>query len=119
MEWRNEVPAGATRYLDRAALEIVLSNLLRNALDNTGSGHVTLRWQDSVLEVEDTGRGIASGDLPHVFERHYRGGDARAHEGHGIGLALVKRIAERYGWMLSLESRAGEGTRVRLVLSAA
>lgn len=117
--WRNELPAGVNRYLDRAALEIVLSNLLRNALDHTESGHVALRMQDSTLEIEDTGRGIAARDLPHVFERHYRGEDARAHEGHGIGLALVKRIAERHGWTLSLESRPGEGTRVRLTLPSA
>ena len=117
--WRNEIPAGVNRHLDRAALEIVLSNLLRNALDHTESGHVALRWQDSTLEIEDTGRGIAARDLPHVFERHYRGEDARAHEGHGIGLALVKRIAERHGWTLSLESRPGEGTRVHLILPPA
>lgn len=117
--WRNEIPAGVNRHLDRAALEIVLSNLLRNALDNTESGHVVLRMSDSTLEIEDTGRGIAARDLPRVFERHYRGEDARAHEGHGIGLALVKRIAERHGWMLTLESRPGEGTRVRLILPPA
>jgi len=119
VEWRNEIPVGTRRRLDRTAFEVVLSNLLRNAADSTESGHVALRFQDSTLEIEDTGRGISAADLPHVFERHYRGQDARSEEGYGIGLSLVKRITERCGWALSLESRSQQGTRVCLTLPSA
>lgn len=119
IEWRNEIPAGASRCLDRSALEVVISNLLRNAVDSTDSGHIAVRYQDATLEIEDTGRGISVSDLPHVFERHFRGEGAPPGGGYGIGLALVKRVADRYGWTLRLDSQPGQGTRVRLSFPAA
>jgi two-component system sensor histidine kinase MprB len=75
---------------------------------------VAARLQDDALVIEDTGSGIAPVDLPHVFERFYRGRDAQGRPGHGLGLAIVKHLCDQHDWTLTLESEAGRGTRVRL-----
>jgi two-component system sensor histidine kinase MprB len=62
------------------------------------------------LAVANEGATIAEADLPHVFERFYRGGSARGQEGGGLGLALVKAIAEGAGG--SVAARSNEGTTV-------
>ncbi len=118
IEWRNEVEPVHVVHTDRAALTVVLSNLLRNAADFTHSGYVAVRLTGGAVEVEDTGTGIESQDLPHVFDRFYRGCGAKGREGFGLGLAIVKRIAEQHGWGLSLQSEPARGTRVRLKLAA-
>jgi signal transduction histidine kinase len=67
------------------------------------------------LRIQDTGAGIPGVARERVFERHYRG---QGSSGSGIGLSLVKRVCERYGWRVSLESEPGRGTSIRLLLSA-
>ena len=116
---RNDIPRGQAQPLDRTALGVVLSNLLRNAADSMERGEIVCRAGDGWIEIEDTGRGIPADELPRVFERHYRGRGARDAEGYGIGLALVGRIVARQGWGLSLDSVPGRGTRARLRLAAA
>ena len=63
----------------------------------------------SALRVSDTGPGIAAKDLPHIFERFYQADDSRSQEGHGLGLAIAKHIAEVHGWRIRVESRPGNG----------
>ena len=63
-----------------------------------------------VIEVADTGPGIADEDLPHVWEELYRGKSARGAPGSGLGLALVQAILLRHGGQVTLRSRAGQGT---------
>ena len=65
-----------------------------------------------MLEVHDSGVGIAPGAVPHVFERFYRGDPARSAgaEGAGLGLSLVKWIADRHGATVPVDSRPGGGT---------
>jgi signal transduction histidine kinase len=76
-----------------------------------------------IIEVEDTGPGIAEADLPHVFEIFYRGGNFRGQQGMGLGLPVVKDIMESHGWEITVESPAfadagegglGRGTRFRI-----
>jgi signal transduction histidine kinase len=64
------------------------------------------------IVVEDRGRGIAAADLPHVFEPFYRGADAVARQiqGSGLGLALVRRIAEAHGGRVTVASGQGLGS---------
>lgn len=88
--------------------EIVLANLLQNALTYTQQGHVRVELLQERLTVADTGSGIGPEDLPHIFERHYRGAGSR---GIGRGLDLVKRVSDRFGWKLSVSSSPGQGTR--------
>lgn len=116
---RNDIPRRLAQPLDRTALGVVLSNLLRNAADSMERGEIVCRAGDGWIEIEDAGRGIPADELPRVFERHYRGREARDAEGYGIGLALVGRIVAHQGWGLSLDSVPGRGTRARLRLAAA
>jgi two-component system OmpR family sensor kinase len=72
-----------------------------------------------VIEVADTGWGIADEDLPHVWDDLFRARAARGIEGSGLGLSLVRVVIERHGGQVSLRSRAGAGTSVRLEIPAA
>jgi signal transduction histidine kinase len=98
--------------------------LLDNAIKFTPTGgHVRLDVSaaDGVraVEVSDSGVGIAADTLPHVFERFYRGADARgAAEGAGLGLAIAKWIADAHGARISLTSTPGQGTRARVEFPA-
>ena len=109
--------------LDR--LEQVLVNLLGNAVSYTEAGSIALRvWQENNrvwLEVKDTGQGIASEDLPHVFERFWRSGLAsdRNSKGSGIGLAISRRLIELQGGSMEVESVLGEGSTFRFFLPVA
>jgi len=113
-------------FVDSSMWERILLNLLSNALKFTFAGQirVTLRRSDGVAElcVTDTGIGIAQAELPHLFERFHRvrGATSRTHEGSGIGLALVRDLAELHGGTVEAESVAGEGTtfRVRVPLGS-
>ena len=70
--------------------------------------------QPSVLfTVEDTGQGIASADLPHVFERFWRADRARSRDqgGSGLGLAIAKQLIEAHGGQIGVESRMGAGSQ--------
>ena len=68
------------------------------------------------VEVADTGPGIASDELAHVLEPHVRGADS---PGHGLGLDIVQRLCERFGWRLELQSEVGVGTTARLIFATA
>ena len=71
-----------------------------------------------VLEIADTGRGIPPADQPVVFEELARGANARDRPGSGLGLALARTIVARHGGDITLVSREGQGTRVRVSLPA-
>ncbi|CAM3739690.1 sensor histidine kinase [Nocardioides zeicaulis] len=105
------------------ALERVVFNLLSNALKFSADGSgvtVTLRQQDAgvVLTVRDTGIGIPEADLPLVFDRFHRSPLAveRAIQGTGLGLSVVRSTVELHGGNVSIDSRVGEGTEVRVWL---
>lgn len=114
---------GATICGDADRLRQALDNLLDNALRHTPpGGRVTVRVQFADgcarLTVADTGHGIAPEDLPHIFERFYRGDKSRARAtgGAGIGLTLVKHIVERHAGRIEVESRLGVGSAFTIVL---
>ena len=103
---------------DTGWLERLLLNLLDNAIKFTlDCGRIVVRirrdQEHAILEVEDSGVGIAAEALPHVFERFYRADPARSSgtEGVGLGLSLVKWIADRHGASLGVESEPGRGSR--------
>ena len=118
-------------YFDADLLEKVLTNLLGNALKFTPGGgrvDVLISAEDgpapaAVITVADTGCGIPAAHLPLVFDRFHQVDDStrRAHEGSGIGLALVKELVSLHGGTVTVESVAGQGTtfRVRLLLGTA
>ncbi|HXF69201.1 MAG TPA: HAMP domain-containing sensor histidine kinase [Thermoflexus sp.] len=100
---------------DPDLLWLAVFNVLDNALKFTRPGDlIELRaFEDGrsvVIEVADTGPGIAKEDLPHIFEELYRGANAQRCEGSGLGLALVQTIIRRHGGSVRVRSRPGEGT---------
>jgi signal transduction histidine kinase len=103
-----------TVYCDRARLEMALSNLLDNALKFTPPrGRVDVgveRKGDAVgFRVRDSGPGIHPDDLPHIFERFYRGRNGST-RGNGLGLAIVQSIVHAHGGRVGVESEPGEGS---------
>jgi len=64
--------------------------------------------------VRDHGSGIAPADLPHVFDRFYRGADARSRPGTGLGLAIVRQVAEQHGGTISADNADGGGAEFSL-----
>lgn len=111
------VDVAAVVRTDRAALFLVVDNLLRNAAAYTERGYVRVGFNDGCLTIEDTGRGIHVSELPHVVKRYYRGTHPAADSNLGLGLAIVQRICERYGWRLEIASKPGTGTRVAVHLA--
>ncbi len=103
----------------RTALIIVLNNLLRNAVNYTQHGEIIVTLDGLSVSIRDTGQGIAADELSHLFDRHYRGRNSQHSSGSGIGLSIVKRICDRLGWQISIESQVGEGTVVHLQLASA
>lgn len=108
---------------DRSRLAQVLDNLVSNALKfTTGGGTVEVDVSaangEAVLEVRDTGIGIAPADQAQLFDRFFRSTEAteRAIPGTGLGLTIVKAIVERHEGTIEVESAAGEGTTMRVRL---
>jgi signal transduction histidine kinase len=91
---------------------MVIGNLLRNACSYTLSGTIDVYLSKHCLRVDDTGTGIVGADLPRVFERGFRGTSADE-VGAGLGLSIVQRFCEIYGWRIALDSAPGRGTSVR------
>jgi len=111
-----DTPESLPLRVPRRALHVVLSNLLANAVSYTERGTVALRTRGGTVEITDTGRGMAPEQIPELFRRFSRGDSLGTGEGFGLGLAIVKRICEQAGWQVSIEPRAGGGTRVLLAL---
>jgi len=110
-----------TAWADAARLEQALGNLAQNAVRHTPAGGVVMlrvethgEWVE--ISVQDSGEGIPLQDLPHVWERFYRGGQGSGHGRTGIGLSLVKDVVEAMQGEVGVESLTGEGSRFWLRL---
>lgn len=103
-------------YGERAALRILLGNLIRNACFHTREGQIRITIDPTGVEVADTGVGLAPAALARALGRGYRD---PASPGAGIGLSLARRLCERNGWRLTLASEQGRGTRARVDLGEA
>lgn len=109
---------------DPEALRQVFTNLFDNALRHTPDGGQirvsTERVADDgdavIVQVADTGSGIAAESLPRIFERFYRvdPGRSRQQGGTGLGLAIVKHLVEAHGGRVGATSTLGQGTTIRM-----
>jgi len=101
---------------DRARIRQVLVNILHNAIKFTGpGGKITVATRvhngSVVIDVSDTGAGMSTGDLPHVFERFYKGDRARpGGAGTGMGLAIARHVVEAHGGSIWAQSEEGKGS---------
>jgi signal transduction histidine kinase len=116
-------PEPVTVLADEERLRHALDALVENALRATeDGGAVTIdarvRGGRAVLEVSDTGHGIAAEDRERIFERFARGADAERRPGTGLGLPIVRAIAEAHGGTVTVESEPGAGTSFALALGA-
>jgi signal transduction histidine kinase len=110
--------------IDVERLEQVLANLLRNGVRHTPPGGIVAavafaEVNSIVIQVRDTGHGIAPDDLPHIWERFYRGQKNESRDGVGLGLAIVKELTEAMGGAVTVESAPGQGSCFTLRLPQA
>lgn len=110
---------GDVEYLEQAVIHI-----LQNAIQHTPSGGSIavcsrIAGHQAVVEMTDTGAGISENDLPRIFEQFYRGENSQSSRGFGLGLTIVKRVAEIHGGTVEIERQPGAGTTVRLALPLA
>ena len=107
---------GTIMYVDKQMWERIVLNLLSNALKFTHSGKISVRLQEAnggaEFRVQDTGVGIPSCEMPHLFERFHRieGTQGRTNEGTGIGLALVQELVKLHGGTIHAQSVEGRGS---------
>lgn len=120
----NEIGAEFSAWADRDRLIQILVNLVDNAIKYTPAGGLIsfqalpLRDQRISLQINDTGQGIPSIDLPRITERFYRVDRARSREegGTGLGLSIVKHLLQVLGGKLRIQSELGKGTTIDVIL---
>jgi signal transduction histidine kinase len=114
-----EVVENATPKLHSAprVLKVMLDNLLSNACTFTETGRIEVRIETGRLIVSDTGIGMTSETLQRVYDPFYRADQFGV--GKGMGLSIVRRLGERFGWPVTLESTPGVGTTATIWFSGA
>lgn len=111
-------------YYDHEIITIIIDNLMSNALKYTPKGDITLALASNeengvkytTISVEDTGHGISQESLNHIFERYYQGQGKYQASGSGIGLALVKSLADLHQATIEVESEVEKGSKFTLKL---
>ncbi len=89
--------------------QVVVSNLLRNACSYTDRGRIDVILEPDRVIVRDTGIGMSAESMVRVFEPFYRADPSRP-QGSGLGLSIVSRLCDRFGWKIELDSELGRGT---------
>jgi len=108
-------------WFDADKTEKILSNVISNALKNTDEhGRIDLSTSENgnncLIEIKDTGIGIAENDLSHIFDRFYQSNSPLNSKGSGIGLALTKEFVDLHKGKISVESKLGMGTSFTIQL---
>lgn len=109
LELRLLVRAACPLRAPPQVLRVVVGNLLRNACNYTDAGHVEVEVDADRFVVRDTGIGMSPESLARIFEPFFRAVPERR-EGHGLGMPIVYRLCERFGWRIEVESVQGQGT---------
>ncbi|MDD3262382.1 MAG: HAMP domain-containing sensor histidine kinase [Candidatus Absconditabacteria bacterium] len=100
---------------NKGHINMLISNLISNAIKyNKNGGKIEISINSGEMYVKDTGIGISPKDVEKIFDRFYQVGGVRNQEGFGIGLALVKKIVDMYGWKIDVFSQENIGTTIRI-----
>jgi len=97
-----------------SVIAVILGNLIGNAVRYTAKGEVRVRIGHGEVSILDTGPGIPEEELPQVFHRHFRGRQTGGSKGSGLGLSIVKRLSDLYGWQIDFANRDEGGLVVTL-----
>jgi signal transduction histidine kinase len=92
--------------------QIAITNLIQNAVRYTSNGRITIYVREDRVLVCDTGIGIDGADLKNITQPHVRGNGS---DGFGLGLSIVSRLCDRFGWQLEIESEVNCGTTAQLI----
>ncbi|HBV21213.1 MAG TPA: hypothetical protein DEF07_05780, partial [Nitrosomonas sp.] len=98
-------------------LSVLVANLVRNAFRYTERGSITISLTANQLIVTDTGRGIDDATQAQIFKGYVKHSSVNANR-IGLGLAIVQRICERYGWTVSFQSTQGKGSQFMVSFSS-
>ncbi|NLC61035.1 MAG: HAMP domain-containing histidine kinase, partial [Gammaproteobacteria bacterium] len=119
LELRLEEQARLVVDAPESAVSVALGNLIGNAVKYTAAGEVIVRILPGVAEVIDSGPGLDGEDAAKLFERGYRGTHAEHSQGGGIGLSIVRRLCDLYGWDVRLRPGDSEGVVATLTFGDA
>lgn len=117
-----DLPKELMVYYDEKLVLRVLENLISNAIRYTKDDGIievqaTINDEEKiVVSVKDNGIGIASDELPYIFDHFYRGSNSRREEGSGLGLSVVKNIIDSHGWGIQVFSEKGMGSEFRIII---
>ena len=106
---RMEGEQGLVVDAPESALSVALGNLIGNAVKYTLEGEVVVKLMPEGVEVIDSGPGLSPEDAARLFERGYRGTHAHHSQGGGIGLSIVIRLCELYGWQVGVRTSEPHG----------
>ena len=104
-------------YTARKVIAIVLGNLIRNAVLYTNQGTVTVTLKEHSVVIADTGIGMTEEQTKKIFQPYYRADqDGKTkRKGYGVGLTIVKRLSNRFNWIVAVESEVGVGTTIEVI----
>lgn len=121
IEFKFRIEDNVQFLADEVRIQQLLYILLDNAQRYTKQGQITLELKKQaesiVITIEDTGSGIKEADLPHIFDRFYRGDTSRVRDGSGLGLSIAKSIVTAHGGEISVKSKVGSGTLFTITFS--
>jgi signal transduction histidine kinase len=113
------IPPEYTAHIDTGLFSRAIDNIISNSIRYTPKGgsinlSAYIRQEKAVIEIVDSGKGIPPGELKKVTEPFFRGTKSRREQGFGLGLSIVKSVADTHSWILKIESADGGGTRIAI-----
>jgi signal transduction histidine kinase len=113
IELRIEEPGSFLLNASERVFAVMVGNLVRNACLYTEHGVVSVIVGPDFVQVQDSGIGMSDEEVAQAFQAYFRGGRSQR-GGHGVGLTIVKRLSDRFGWPVSISSELGIGTNVTI-----
>lgn len=124
LEYEIEIPENEwSARIDANAFTRILNNLFQNIMVHSAATYIKLSvkedTQRAIISLTDNGKGISTGDLPHIFERMYQCDHSRSANGNGLGLSITKELVNAHKGTISAASSPGLGTTFTIVLPKA